>query len=710
MESSTIQISNLGTEVTDAQLEEVFSDFGPLKRCFAVRPKTESQKVTKGIVQFSMSEDVDRLFEDTDGHIKTENGLALSFTRISDDKQKGTANPGQGQVRSFEQKRFDRQQALKKKARLIVRNLSFKATEEKLQSHFSTYGSVVDCNILKKRDGKMVGCAFIQYSHVKEAAQAIKELNGKAFLQRPIAIDWAVPKEQFQGEHPKKIEDETPSADLEEPEQKEEEEDMGTYGDVKEEENEEGAEDEEDEGDEEDVSDGASDDGEDLSDDSGDGSDFDSDDEEPSPKKPRWEKGHDVNENKTLFLRNVSFNSNEEDLRDMMEENFGRVVFAKLVIDKATEHPKGTAFVKFDSEESAHKAIEAAEGKDGLWLDNRQIYASPALKPEDAQTKSNEYKKEKEKKDNRNLFLAREGIVREGTQAAIGVSKTDLQLRTNLEKRKKDMLKNLNCFISPNRLCFRNMPANVTDNALRKLILKHVKSKTKITELRVMKDLKTGKSKGFAFVAFDKDDMALETLRSMNNNPDVFSNDQRPIIEFSIENRKALNARQKRLEKSKEKNPNYNKENKAKEQQKKVKKLDTQEIQDEGEKPRFLGSQSKPGQTKLPTHIGPKIRHKGPKISRKDIKKREKQMKNPKARKAMKESAKSAADTEVSAAAQQIEKPNKAKKSKPKKPKTKAQIKDIREDKGFNKMVSDYKQKLMAAGTSEKGKKRKWFD
>ena len=50
-------------------------------------------------------------------------------------------------------------------------------------------------------------------------------------------------------------------------------------------------------------------------------------------------------------------------------------------------------------------------------------------------------------------------------------------------------------------------------------------------------------------------------FRKLNNNPEVFTNDQRPIVEFSIENRKALNARQKRLEKSKEKNPTFNKEN-----------------------------------------------------------------------------------------------------------------------------------------------------
>ena len=125
------------------------------------------------------------------------------------------------------------------------------------------------------------------------------------------------------------------------------------------------------------------------------------------------------------------------------------------------------------------------------------------------------------------------------------------------------MLKDLNRFISPTRLVIRNVPGNIEDPSLKKLIFKFVQPqiKLKMTELKIMKDLKTGKSKGFAFVTFTDHEMALSSLRALNNNPEVFTNDQRPIIEFSIENRKALNARQKRLEKSREKNPNFNKEN-----------------------------------------------------------------------------------------------------------------------------------------------------
>merc|ERR1712156_528663 len=373
-------------------------------------------------------------------------------------------------------------------------------------------------------------------------------------------------------------------------------------------------------------------------------------------KKLKWEKGHDVNENKTVFVRNLSFNSDEEDLRDMMEENFGKVLFARFVIDRATERPKGTAFVKFASEESAKKCIDAAvvltganasKGKEGLFLDNRQIYVNMALKPDDVrpvQIETKTVKEEKIKKDSRNLYLAREGLVREGTQAAQGVSKTDLQLRVQMEKRKKDMLKDLNRFIDPTRLVIRNIPENHTDPSLKKLVFKFGQPpRLKLKELKIMKDLKTGKSKGFAFVTFADHEMAISTLRKMNNNPEVFTNDQRPIIEFSIENRKALNARQKRLEKSREKNPNFNKENtdgKSKGPKKLAKSskstkngskeaTETEANEETEVKPKFSGSHSKVGQTSMPTHTGPKIRHKGPKISRKEIKKREKLMKNP---------------------------------------------------------------------------------
>ena len=75
------------------------------------------------------------------------------------------------------------------------------------------------------------------------------------------------------------------------------------------------------------------------------------------------------------------------------------------------------------------------------------------------------------------------------------------------------MLKDLNRFISSTRLVIRNLPPNLDEPKLKKLIYKFATVKLKMTELKIMKDLKTGKSKGFAFATFAEDEMAISTLR-----------------------------------------------------------------------------------------------------------------------------------------------------------------------------------------------------
>ena len=46
---------------------------------------------------------------------------------------------------------------------------------------------MVDVNILKKADGRMVGCAFVEFKKVTEATNALKDLNSSQMLGRFVA-------------------------------------------------------------------------------------------------------------------------------------------------------------------------------------------------------------------------------------------------------------------------------------------------------------------------------------------------------------------------------------------------------------------------------------------------------------------------------------------------------------------------------------------
>ena len=50
------QVSNLPLETTRGELENIFSELGPIKKCFVLKPK-EGKKSNLGFVTFAMSGD-----------------------------------------------------------------------------------------------------------------------------------------------------------------------------------------------------------------------------------------------------------------------------------------------------------------------------------------------------------------------------------------------------------------------------------------------------------------------------------------------------------------------------------------------------------------------------------------------------------------------------------------------------------------------------
>lgn len=128
-------------------------------------------------------------------------------TPVNQGDSKGIAPKRRNPFRVQQQKE-EKERRQKKRARLIVRNISYKSTEEHLRKHFEQWGKLEDVNILKRPDGKLVGCAFIQYETINQATNAILKGNGKEMLGRNIFIDWALGKDEFVGKKGRKEEPE----------------------------------------------------------------------------------------------------------------------------------------------------------------------------------------------------------------------------------------------------------------------------------------------------------------------------------------------------------------------------------------------------------------------------------------------------------------------------------------------------------------------
>lgn len=427
-----------------------------------------------------------------------------------------------------------------KKGRLIIRNLSFKTTEESLSAELSKYGAINDLKMLKKPDGKLVGCAFVQFEDYASSLKAIKGMNGKDFLKRKITVDFAVSKDRYQSTYPDKIKSE--DEDDIKPEVKDE---------IKEE-----SEDEDDDIKSEGASEAEPED--DGSDNDSEGSGEDPDDVKPEVPVKLERKSNEEDHEYTIFVKNLSFETSNEDLHECFKK-YGPIKYALVVRDPVSGHSKGTGFVRFLKKESVNLCLQQT----GLiQLQNFTLEIFPSLSKQ--KIKSLEAKKEKkEPKDTRNMYLLREGMVIAGSSAGEGVSATDMSARLRLEQVKSSMLKNLNRFISRDRLTIHNLPDNYDDEKMRKMVV--ARTGIKPVECRVMRenqpsaDAPKGKPKGFGFLSFKKHEDALEVLRKLNNNPDVFSTNRRPIVSFSIEDKNVLNIKERRQERSKLNNPTYQK-------------------------------------------------------------------------------------------------------------------------------------------------------
>lgn len=360
---------------------------------------------------------------------------ADNFNETKEDNFKGSKEDNfKRSKKPFDPKyKIDSKQLAKlKKSRIILRNLPFGLDEEKLSKEFVKFGEIYEISIPKRDDGKQKGFAFINFKQTASAIKAVKDMNGKQLssnkFTRTIAVDFAMSKSSYINHMYglKKI-------DILNEEENTKEANINDLNNNKSNDNNEesSSDDSSDESDNEPENDEAeqetNEDDKEINEDDQQSEEevnekknlkrknkfLEDDEQQKQNKKPRKE-SKDIEEGKTLFIRNLSFESNQDDLNELFKE-FGELEYCIICMDKVTEHSKGTAFVKFKNKEDADKCVEKASNKEEneelFYLDGRVLDVQPAITKDQLNVK----KLESEKlKDKRNLYLSKEGLIYPG--------------------------------------------------------------------------------------------------------------------------------------------------------------------------------------------------------------------------------------------------------------------------------------------------------
>ncbi|KAG5471105.1 hypothetical protein CUR178_02416 [Leishmania enriettii] len=309
-----------------------------------------------------------------------------------------------------------------------------------------------------------------------------------------------------------------------------------------------------------------------------------------------------------LFLKNLPLDTSEEELMAYFRTHFSAIKRVLLVRNRASKTLSGTGFVHCGSAELATTIFEYAQqnarevsatGREEMkaqteGLSHHQakrlmhkmrtdsfVVRDPFLTMRDTkftvlrvlsrsdtqEAVSAQQKKKKRTKvaadDARNLYLLQEGLVLPGSAAAKGLHPRYLQMIEDDYAARKQQLTNSNYFVSKTRLSVRNLPRTMSENDMRRLFAEQARAYLKkhpedaekgkwgkygpIRNVKLLKDA-AGVSRGYGFIEFVNHNVALHTLRMLNNNPTVFGDQRRLMVSFAIENTSAL----QRLQRMKE--------------------------------------------------------------------------------------------------------------------------------------------------------------
>lgn len=495
-ERRSLFVRSLPPTATSESLTEYFSQHYPVKHATVVVDRKTKESRGYGFVTFTDADDAIEAKKKLSGVAFGGRRLVLD---VAEPRHRAGGNSVVKSGLAEEKRRREEEMAEARKApKLIIRNLPWSVkSSEQLSKVFMKYGKVKFADLPNDK-GKLKGFGFVTFRTRKHAERAMEEMNGKEVDGRPIAVDWAISKDEWQQQQANDEGDEGDEGGEEANEKKpkskkpmteqggkdkelsQEDQDLANFMKKmedfdSEEDDGEGEDEDSEENDEEDDEEGGGKLRESISED------------EPEDKKPKRTSDNST----TIFIRNLPFTATDESVKEHFGQ-FGPVRYARVVMDKVIEKPAGTGFVCFFNMDDFKACVKAAPrhqpvvktakqsvlqneaiDSDGRYtLDGRVLQVAQAVSKEEATkfTEAGPAARKGQEKDRRRLFLLSEGTIPKNSPLYALLSPSEIKIRDqSAAQRKKQVQSNPSLHLSLTRLAVRNLPREMTAKDLKAL-------------------------------------------------------------------------------------------------------------------------------------------------------------------------------------------------------------------------------------------------
>ena len=474
-------VRSLPQNATSESLTNFFSHFLPVKHATVVIDSVSKKPKGYGFVTFADIEDAERAKDAINGSLFEGQKIKVE---IADPRQRRINGDGSTSATKAKARPGLEKRQFQQSPKLIVRNLPWTIKEpEHLASLFRSYGKVKHATLPQKQPGISAGFGFVVLRGRTNAERALEGVNGREVDGRTLAVDWAVEKEIW----------ETLQNGSEETEIRNQHIDSPKVGRVNQSLN---SQDSHQIG-IEDIP--QSDDGRftlDLEDSQPTTNGNKEVDEDPAARSRD-------DRDSTLFIRNLPYSSTDESLRSHFEL-FGPVRYARVVLDQATERPKGTGFVCYYNKEDADFCLresprvqlapahanamnkgakypltkqslleDASLDRSGRYtIEGRVLQLSRAVDRNEATrlTFAGSSIRNGQDKDRRRLYLLSEGTVSSDNHLYGRLSPSEIKMREDSTKQRQSLIRNNPMLhLSLTRLSIRNLPRGITSKDLKAL-------------------------------------------------------------------------------------------------------------------------------------------------------------------------------------------------------------------------------------------------